>query len=180
MLKRKNGRAELGGDAPAGKTVTLVGDLKNGRTVHSLAMLLSRGDFKGLRLSYVSPAGLRMPDYIKQHIESTTKGSVEQQESTDLANALHDADVVYVTRVQKERFEKEEDYEKVKGVYVLTAALLKEHAKEKMAVLHPLPRVDEIATDCDDDPRAAYFRQMRNGMYVRMALLGLAMGVPPP
>ena len=143
-------------------------------------MLLSRGNFKGLRLSYVSPPELRMPDYIKQHISSTSKGSVEQAESSDLAEALPKADVVYVTRVQKERLEKEDDYEKVKGVYVLTSALLKAHAKDKMAVLHPLPRVDEIATDCDDDPRAAYFRQMRNGMYVRMALLGLVLGMPPP
>jgi aspartate carbamoyltransferase len=173
-------RAELGGEAPAGKTVTLVGDLKNGRTVHSLALLISRGDFKGVRLCYVTPPELRMPDYIKDHIKKTTGGALEQKEEGDLATALKSADVVYVTRVQKERFEKEEDYDKVKGAYVLTAALLTAHAKAKMAVLHPLPRVDEIATDCDDDPRAAYFRQMKNGMYVRMALLALALGVPPP
>jgi aspartate carbamoyltransferase catalytic subunit len=160
--------------------VTLVGDLKNGRTVHSLALLISRGDFKGVRLCYVTPPELRMPHYIKEHISKTTAGALEQKEEEDFAVALKTADVVYMTRVQKERFEKEEDYDNVKGTYVLTSALLQAHAKEKMAVLHPLPRVDEIATDCDDDPRAAYFRQMKNGMYVRMALLGLTLGVPPP
>ena len=160
--------------------MTLVGDLKHGRTVHSLALLIARGNFKGVRLCYVTPSELRMPDYIKEHITKTTGGSLEQQEEADLATALKSADVVYMTRVQKERFDKEQDYDKVKGAYVLTGPVLEANAKAKMAVLHPLPRVDEITTDCDDDPRAAYFRQMKNGLFVRMALLALVSGVPPP
>uniref|UniRef100_A0A7S1XNR3 aspartate carbamoyltransferase n=1 Tax=Phaeomonas parva TaxID=124430 RepID=A0A7S1XNR3_9STRA len=169
-------RAELGGDAPQDCTVTLAGDLKHGRTVHSLAVLLARAQFGNLSLRYIAPPSLEMPDGVKAQVAAA---GVDQTEVSTLAEGIRGADVLYVTRIQKERFDNESDYHDVKGSYVLTPAIMKD-AKEKMAVMHPLPRVDEIHTDVDDDPRAAYFRQMRNGMYVRMALLLLTCGKIPP
>ena len=152
-----------------GLTVTLVGDLKYGRTVNSLARLLSRYE---VTLNYVSPDILQMPDKIVTEIEES---GTPQAVHTDLESVIGDSDVVYVTRVQKERFENPADYEKVAGAYVISPETMK-LAKERMALMHPLPRVNEISIDVDDDPRAAYFRQMEYGMYVRMALLALVLG----
>jgi len=164
-------QAELG--KVDGLTVTMVGDLKHGRTVHSLAKLLSRFNCK---LNYVSPAFLSMPEYIKEAVEGAG-GEVTQFATEDILKVLPSTDILYVTRVQKERFEDPKEYEKVADCYIITPELLaKGKAKDTLRVLHPLPRVNEISTDLDSDPRAAYFRQMKNGMYVRMALVALALG----
>jgi aspartate carbamoyltransferase catalytic subunit len=150
--------------------VTMLGDLKYGRTVHSLARLLSR--FSDIRLNYVSPDILRMP---KEVMDEVAAKGVPQAEFSALEQVLPETDVLYVTRVQKERFEDPADYEKVKGAYVVDPEVMKA-AKQEMAVMHPLPRVGEISMDFDDDPRAAYFRQMEYGLYVRMALLAMVLG----
>lgn len=152
-----------------GLTITLVGDLKYGRTVHSLARLLSRYQ---VALNYVSPDILPMPDKIVAEIEET---GTPQTVYTNLEDVIGDSDVVYVTRVQKERFENPADYDAVAGAYVISPETMKS-AKDRMVLMHPLPRVNEISIDVDDDPRAAYFRQMEYGMYVRMALLALVLG----
>ncbi len=152
-----------------GLTVTMLGDLKNGRTVHSLARLLS---LYKVVINYVSPDILRMPPEIISELRSK---NLEQSEHADLEKILPDTDVLYVTRVQKERFEDPEVYEKVKGAYVIDGAIMKA-AKARMIVMHPLPRVTEISMDFDEDPRAAYFRQMEYGLYVRMALLAIVLG----
>ena len=160
-------REELG--QVDGLTVTMLGDLKYGRTVHSLARLLTLYD---IRLNYVSPAILRMPPEIIEEIKAI---DTSQAEYTDLEAVLPETDVLYVTRVQKERFSDPEEYEQVKGAYVITPKTLK-RAKERMIVMHPLPRVGEISLEVDDDPRAAYFRQMEYGLYTRMALLAAVLG----
>lgn len=152
-----------------GLTITLVGDLKYGRTVHSLARLLSRYQ---VALNYVSPDILPMPDKIIAEIEET---GTPQAVHNHLEDVIGDSDVVYVTRVQKERFENPADYDAVAGAYVISPETMKS-AKDRMVLMHPLPRVNEISIDVDDDPRAAYFRQMEYGMYVRMALLALVLG----
>jgi aspartate carbamoyltransferase len=152
-----------------GLTVTMLGDLKYGRTVHSLAKLLTLFDVK---INYVSPEILRMPAGL---VDEVGQAGISQVETTDLEGVLPETDVLYVTRIQKERFENPEQYDQVKDSYVITAKTM-ELAKTNMAVLHPLPRVGEIAREVDDDPRAAYFRQMEYGMYVRMALLALVLG----
>ncbi len=152
-----------------GLTVTMLGDLKNGRTVHSLSRLLSLYDVK---LNFVSPEILRLPKEITSELEG--KG-IPIQEYTLLDQAISESDVLYVTRVQKERFEDPQDYENVKGTYIITSQSLAE-AKEDLVLMHPLPRVGEISMELDDDPRAAYFRQMEYGMYVRMALLAMVLG----
>ena len=152
-----------------GLTVTMLGDLRFGRTVHSLARLLSLYD---IRLNYVSPEILRMPEEI---IRELNDQSISQNEYDHLDRALPETDVLYVTRVQKERFDNLADYEAVKGAYVISLQTL-EAAKNRMIVMHPLPRVGEISMDVDDDPRAAYFRQMEYGLYVRMALLAMVLG----
>jgi carbamoyl-phosphate synthase/aspartate carbamoyltransferase/dihydroorotase len=161
-------RQELG--TVNGLNITLVGDLKNGRTVHSLVHLLS---FYKVNLTYVAPPGLELPAELFSELE---KKGVRQASAADLATVLPTTDVLYVTRIQKERFSSPEEYEKLKGSYVVTTKMLT-RAKEKMIIMHPLPRVDEIHPDVDTDPRAAYFRQMSNGMYIRMALLALVLGV---
>ncbi len=160
-------REELG--VTEGLTVTMLGDLKYGRTVHSLARLLS---LYGARINYVSPEILKMPAEIFAEVKQ--KG-ITQTEHTRLEDVLGETDVLYVTRIQKERFENLDEYEKVKGLYVITPETLK-LAKQKMIVMHPLPRVGEISPDLDSDPRAAYFRQMEYGLYVRMALLAMVLG----
>ena len=160
---------ELGVGRIDGLTITMLGDLKYGRTVHSLARLLSLYDVK---INYVSPEILRMPREVMDEV--TAKG-VPQAEYSTLAEVLPQTDVLYVTRVQKERFEDPADYEKVKGAYVIDPDVMKA-AKQDMIVMHPLPRVGEISPDFDDDPRAAYFRQMEYGLYVRMALLAMVLG----
>jgi len=152
-----------------GLTVTMLGDLKYGRTVHSLARLLSLFDVK---LNYVSPDILKMP---KEVMDEVGAKGISQNEFSSLEKVLPETDVLYVTRVQKERFEDPADYEKVKGAYVIDPAIM-QAAKKEMIVMHPLPRVGEISTDFDDDPRAAYFRQMEYGLYVRMALLAMVLG----
>ncbi|HHH83001.1 MAG TPA: aspartate carbamoyltransferase [Chloroflexi bacterium] len=152
-----------------GLTVTLLGDLKNGRTVHSLARLLS---LFVVRVNYVSPEILRMPPALVEELKA--KG-LPQKEYTELEPVLAETDVLYVTRVQKERFENPETYERVKGAYVITPEMLRQ-AKDEMIVMHPLPRVGEISMEVDDDPRAAYFRQMEYGLYLRMALLAMVLG----
>jgi aspartate carbamoyltransferase len=151
-------------------TVTMLGDLKYGRTVHSLARLL--GNYEGIRLNYVSPEILRMP---KEVMDEVAAHKVPQTESDSLTKVLSETDVLYVTRVQKERFEDPADYEKVKGAYVIDPETMKT-ARKDMIVMHPLPRVTEISMDFDQDPRAAYFRQMEYGLYVRMALLAMVLG----
>jgi len=150
--------------------VTMLGDLKYGRTVHSLARLLTQ--FKGTTLNYVSPEALRMPSEV---IEEVAAKGYPQSEHTTLEKVLPETDVLYVTRVQRERFEDPAEYEKVKSAFVITPEVMKP-AKTEMIVMHPLPRVTEISMDFDDDPRAAYFRQMEYGLYVRMALLAMVLG----
>jgi aspartate carbamoyltransferase len=152
-----------------GLTVTMLGDLKYGRTVHSLSRLLR---LYGAKLNYVSPEILRMPQKL---IEELKTAGVDQQEYRELNEVLPQTDVLYVTRVQKERFENPADYDKVKDAYVINAEIMK-RAKSEMVVMHPLPRVSEIAMEVDQDPRAAYFRQMEYGLYVRMALLAMVLG----
>jgi carbamoyl-phosphate synthase/aspartate carbamoyltransferase/dihydroorotase len=147
----------------------MLGDLKYGRTVHSLARLLS---LYNVRLNYVSPEILRMPPEILA--ELSEKG-ISQAEHETLEPALPDTDVLYVTRVQRERFEDQAAYESVSGAYVIDLDTLAQ-AKERMIIMHPLPRVSEISMDVDEDPRAAYFRQMEYGLYVRMALLAMVLG----
>lgn len=152
-----------------GLTVTMLGDLKYGRTVHSLSRLLS---LFGAKLHYVSPDILRMPAEI---IAELNARGISQTEHRELDGILPDADVLYVTRVQKERFENLDEYESVKGAYVISPDTM-QRAKDHMVLMHPLPRVGEISYDVDKDPRAAYFRQVQYGMYVRMALLALVLG----
>lgn len=156
-------------DTVDGLTVTMLGDLKYGRTVHSLARLLSLFNVK---INYVSPESLRMPEDIVKEIDD--KGG-NQSHHTDIGAVLGETDVLYVTRVQKERFASEAEYKKVQGGYIIDEETMKK-AKEKMIVTHPLPRVGEIAMEVDKDPRAAYFRQMEYGLYVRMALLAMVLG----
>ena len=151
-------------------TVTMLGDLKYGRTVHSLARILTK--FDNIRINYVSPEILRKPRYVMDEVASK---SVPQAEFTTLDRVLPETDVLYVTRVQKERFEDPTDYEKVRGAFVVSPEIMKP-AKADMIVMHPLPRVTEIAMEFDADPRAAYFRQMEYGLYVRMALLAMVLG----
>ncbi|RMX62054.1 hypothetical protein DD238_005774 [Peronospora effusa] len=152
-----------------GKVITMVGDLKYGRTVHSLSKLLA---MYGAALNYVSPESLKMPRYVYDELAAQ---GIQQKEMTDLDSVINQTDVLYVTRVQKERFECETDYNAVKDSFRITLDTIKD-AKATMVIMHPLPRVGEIAEEVDDDPRAAYFRQMENGMFVRMALLALVLG----
>jgi aspartate carbamoyltransferase catalytic subunit len=149
--------------------VSLVGDLKNGRTVHALVELLS---LFGARLYFVSPNTLRMPEGITSNLKQ--KG-IEIEETEDLFKAASESDLIYMTRIQKERFENLSDYERVKGSYIINGEFLKRLGKE-IVILHPLPRVDEINPEVDSYPGAAYFRQVRNGVLVRMALLAMILG----
>jgi carbamoyl-phosphate synthase / aspartate carbamoyltransferase len=160
-------REELG--TCSGLTVTLVGDLKNGRTVHSLVKILA---LYGVKLNYVCPPSLKMPDDIKEQLKVA---GCTQYETENLDEVIPSTDVLYVTRIQKERFTNMEEYNSVLGKYIVTPKTLL-RAKEHMVVLHPLPRINEIDPEVDFDPRAAYFRQMRYGLYVRMALLALVVG----
>lgn len=152
-----------------GQTVTFLGDLKHGRTVHSLGYFMQQ---LGNRLIFASPEALKMPEEITKELRAKGCDIVE---TDDVKDALSQSDFVYVTRVQRERFANPEEYEKCKGSYIVNKELLKA-AKPGITILHPLPRVDEIATDVDSYEGAAYFRQAHNGMYLRMALLGLITG----
>ena len=147
-------------------TIGLCGDLKFGRTVHSLIKSISR--WSGIKFVLISPNELRVPDYIINEVLKPK--NIEFEETTDLEAVLPELDILYMTRVQRERFFNEEDYVRLKDSYILTEKKM-ELAKSDMAVLHPLPRVNEIALAVDNDPRAAYFEQVQNGMYVRIALI---------
>jgi aspartate carbamoyltransferase catalytic subunit len=153
----------------SGLTVTMLGDLKYGRTVHSLAKLLSLFDVK---IKYVSPESLQMPAEL---IAQLGERGLQQQTHHDLGAVLPETDILYVTRIQKERFPSAEDYDAVKDSYMITPETMQQ-AKPNMVLMHPLPRVGEISMAVDDDPRAAYFRQMEYGVYIRMALLALVLG----
>lgn len=147
-------------------TIGLCGDLKFGRTVHSLIHALVR--YEGIKFILISPEELRLPDYMRHDV--LDKLNIPYKEVVRLEDAIPDLDILYMTRVQKERFFNEEDYVRMKDFYILDKKKMK-LAPEDMYVLHPLPRVNEIAVEVDDDPRAAYFRQMQYGVYVRMALI---------
>ena len=155
-----------------GLQVGICGDLKNGRTVHSLILGLSK--FKNITYYLISPRELALPNYMLTFLKQSGQKFIE---ITNLESALPQLDVLYMTRIQRERFEDPAEYERNKGIYVLTAQKM-ELAKKDMLVMHPLPRVDEIATDVDADPRAAYFRQARYGMFVRMALIMTLSALP--
>ncbi len=156
-------------------TVGFCGDLKFGRTVHSLVNSLVR--YPGNQFYFISPEELRVPGYL---IDDTLKPSqTPYHEVTSLEETLPKLDVLYMTRVQKERFFNEEDYIRLKGTYILTREKL-QAAKPDMPVLHPLPRVDEITADVDNDSRAAYFQQVQNGVYIRMALIAYLLGLEDP
>ena len=147
-------------------TIGFCGDLRFGRTVHSLIKALSR--YSGIKVVLIAPDELRLPDYIKQDV--CDRMGIAYRETGDLGSAIPELDVLYMTRVQKERFLDEEEFERVKDSFVLDCRRMA-LGKPGMAVLHPLPRVNEILTEVDDDPRAAYFRQVENGKFVRMALI---------
>lgn len=152
-----------------GLTIAMIGDLRFGRTVHSLTKLLT---LYNVRLRFVSPEILRLPLRLMNDVRDA---GLDVREMHDVAEVIGDADVLYVTRVQKERFSDLSQYEEVKDHYRITPDVMAQ-AKEKMVVMHPLPRVGEIEETVDSDPRAAYFRQVRNGMYIRMALLAGVLG----
>ena len=147
-------------------TIGLCGDLKFGRTVHSLVKAMSR--YKNIKFVFISPSELRVPEYIINEV--VIPAGLEYEEVTNLEEAMPGLDVLYMTRVQRERFFNEADYIRLKDTYILDKPKMK-CAKEDMVVLHPLPRVNEIATAVDEDPRAAYFRQVMNGKFVRMSLI---------
>ncbi len=152
-----------------GLKIAMVGDLRFGRTIHSLTKLLTLFD---VSFRYVSPDILRLPMNI---LNPVIDAGLDARETNDVADVIKNCDVLYVTRVQKERFTDMGEYDSVKSYYEITPELMKQ-AKDKMIVMHPLPRVGEISPTVDDDPRAAYFRQMKNGMFIRMALLASVLG----
>lgn len=156
-------------------TVGLCGDLKFGRTVHSLINALVR--YTGIRFVLISPPELRVPEYIREDVLDSNH--VEYRELENLDDAMPELDILYMTRVQKERFFNEEDYIRMKDCYILDKKKM-DLAKDDMFVLHPLPRVNEISVEIDDDPRAAYFKQVQYGMYVRMALIMTLLEVEKP
>ena len=147
-------------------TVGLCGDLKFGRTVHSLITAMSR--YKSVKFVLVAPEELRIPEYLKQEV--LVKNNMDFVETTDLESAMPELDILYMTRVQRERFFNEQDYLRLKDSYILTPDKLN-NAKADLAILHPLPRVNEISVAVDEDPRARYFEQVLNGKYIRMALI---------
>lgn len=153
-------------------TVGMCGDLKFGRTVHSLINALVR--YPNVRFILISPTELRIPDYLRQEI--LIDGNIDFVETDELEKYMPELDILYMTRVQRERFFNEEDYIRLKDSFILDAAKMR-YAKDDMYVLHPLPRVNEIATDVDDDPRAVYFKQAEYGVYVRMALIMTLLGL---
>ena len=153
-------------------TIGLCGDLKFGRTVHSLIHALVR--YPGIRFVLISPEELKLPSYIKNDV--LDRQNIPYEEVVRLEDALPDLDILYMTRVQKERFFNEEDYVRMKDFYILDNKKM-ELAKDDMYILHPLPRVNEIATEVDNDPRAAYFKQVQYGVYIRMALILTLLGI---
>ena len=153
-----------------GINIMMIGDLKYGRTVHSLLQALSHFNTK---FTFVAPPELRMPEEYKQFLRD--KG-LEFIETTEIGDAINEADIVYMTRVQRERFTDPMEYERVKNVYVLKNSML-DNTKDNMRILHPLPRVGEIAYDVDQNPKAYYFNQTENGVYTRMAIISYLLGV---
>ncbi len=153
-------------------TIGFCGDLKFGRTVHSLIHALSR--YKGIKIVLISPKELVLPDYVKHDV--LDKHQMQYVETRSLEEAMPELDVLYMTRVQKERFFNEEDYMRLKDSYILTTDKL-ENAKPDLSILHPLPRVNEIAVDVDNDSRAHYFKQVANGRFIRMALILKLLGI---
>ena len=153
-------------------TIGLCGDLKFGRTVHSLIEAMSR--YEGIKFVLISPEELKLPNYVKQ--ETLDRKGIEYVETTNLVDAMPELDILYMTRVQRERFFNEEDYIRLKDSYILTPEELVT-AKADMTIMHPLPRVNEISVAVDDDPRAAYFRQVKNGKFIRMALILKLLGI---
>jgi aspartate carbamoyltransferase catalytic subunit len=153
-------------------TIGFCGDLKFGRTVHSLIAALSR--YTGIKFVLISPEELALPDYIKHEV--LDRNALEYVETKDLDSVIGDLDILYMTRIQRERFFNEEEYLRLKDSYILTPEKMK-NAKSDMSVLHPLPRVNEISTLIDDDPRAVYFKQVKNGKYIRMALVLKMLGI---
>lgn len=158
-IRREKGRLE-------NFTIGFCGDLKFGRTVHSLINALAR--YEGVRVVLISPEELKLPSYVKTDV--LKKKGISYEQTTDLESVLPELDVLYMTRVQKERFFNEEDYLRLKDSYILTPQKLAT-AKKDLCIMHPLPRVNEISVAIDDDPRACYFKQVLNGKYVRMALI---------
>lgn len=158
-IKREKGHFD-------GLTIGFCGDLKFGRTVHSLMAAMSRYD--NVKFIFISPDELRLPEYLKEDILDPK--NIEYVETTDLEDAMPQLDILYMTRVQRERFFNEQDYIRLKDSYILTPDKLAD-AKDSLSILHPLPRVNEISTAVDDDPRAKYFEQVRNGKFIRMALI---------
>ena len=153
-------------------TIGLCGDLKFGRTVHSLITAMSR--YKNIKFVLIAPKELVIPEYIKKEV--LEKNNIEYVETTDIEEYMDKLDILYMTRVQKERFFNEEDYIRLKDYYILNKEKLGK-AKEDLCIMHPLPRVNEISTDVDDDSRACYFKQAQYGMYIRMALIMKMLGV---
>ena len=153
-------------------TVGLCGDLKFGRTVHSLIAALSR--YEGISFVLISPEELKLPEYVENDI--IVKNGIDYTVTSDLTEAMRKLDILYMTRVQRERFFNEEDYLRLKDSYILTPEKL-ENAKESLSILHPLPRVNEISVAIDNDPRACYFKQVLNGKFMRMALILKLLGI---
>lgn len=147
-------------------TIGICGDLKFGRTVHSLIAAMSR--YENIKFVLISPKELKIPDYVKK--DMLEKNNIEYYETTDIEEKISELDILYMTRVQKERFFNEDDYVRLKDYYILNKEKL-EKAKEDLCIMHPLPRVNEISTDVDDDKRACYFKQAKYGKYIRMALI---------
>ncbi|MDO4417890.1 MAG: aspartate carbamoyltransferase [Eubacteriales bacterium] len=152
-------------------TIGLCGDLKFGRTVHSLIDAMSR--YEGIRFVFISPKELRIPEYIFERLD---EHDIQYDEFIKLEDVIGKLDILYMTRVQRERFFNEEDYVRLKDFYVLNKRIMRK-AKNNMFVLHPLPRVNEISVEVDNDPRAAYFRQVQYGVYARMALILTLLGI---
>ena len=147
-------------------TIGLCGDLKFGRTVHSLVTAMAR--YKDIKFIFISPKELKIPEYLKEEI--LEKNGIEYIETTDIEEYMDKLDILYMTRVQKERFFNEEDYLRLKDYYILNNEKL-ENAKQDLCIMHPLPRVNEISVEVDDDKRACYFKQVKYGKYIRMALI---------
>ena len=164
-IKREVGRLD-------NLTIGLCGDLKFGRTVHSLIQAMVR--YENVKFIMISPKELKLPEYLIEEV--LNKHNIEFVETESLDESMDKLDILYMTRVQKERFFNEADYVRLKDTYILTPEKL-ERAKETMRVLHPLPRVNEISVEVDNDPRACYFRQARNGKYIRMALIMKLLGI---
>ena len=153
-------------------TIGFCGDLKFGRTVHSLLKAMAR--YENIRIIFISPEELKLPEYLKE--DYLDPAHIDYKEVTSLDDVMGELDVLYMTRVQKERFFNEQDYLRLRDTYILDLKKL-ENAKKDLSILHPLPRVNEITVDVDDDPRAAYFRQAANGRFIRMALILSLLGL---